>query len=75
MDDEASSVQKFLANHPVDYPIMLGDAQLGERYGGILGLPQSFLIDRRGLIVARYKGAADLSQIEAVIKSQLHAPR
>jgi hypothetical protein len=53
----------------------LGDDKLGERYGGILGLPQSFLIDRHGLILARYKGEADLSQIEATIKSQLNAPR
>jgi hypothetical protein len=53
----------------------LGDDKLGERYGGILGLPQSFLIDPHGLILARYKGEAGLSQIEATIKSQLTAPR
>jgi hypothetical protein len=53
----------------------LGDEKLGERYGGILGLPQSFLIDRHGLILAQYKGEADLSRIEATIKSQLNAPQ
>jgi peroxiredoxin len=74
MDDEAAPVRRFLARHPVDYPIVLGDAQLGERYGGILGLPQSFLIDRRGRIVGRYKGKTALSQLEAVIRSQLREP-
>lgn len=75
MDDEAAPVKDFLAKHPVDYPIILGDARLAERFGGILGLPQSFLIDRHGLVVARYKGERDLSQIEADIKSQLRVPR
>ena len=75
MDDEAAPAKRLLAKRPVDYPIGLGDEKLGERYGGILGLPQSFLIDRHGLILARYKGEADLSRIEATIKSQLNAPR
>ena len=75
MDDEAAPAKRLLAKRPVDYPIGLGDAELGEQYGGILGLPQSFLIDPHGLILARYKGEADLSQIEATIKSQLNAPR
>jgi peroxiredoxin len=75
MDDEAAPAKRLLAKRPVDYPIGLGDEKLGERYGGILGLPQSFLIDRHGLILARYKGEVDPSQMEAAIKSQLDAPR
>jgi peroxiredoxin len=71
MDDEAAPVKRLLAKRPVDYPIALGDAGLGESYGGVLGLPQTFLIDRRGRILARYKGAADLSQVEAAIASQI----
>jgi len=75
MDDEAAPVQRLLAKRPVDYPIALGDEALGERYGKILGLPQSFLIDRHGLILARYRGEVDLAQVEAAIKSHLFAPR
>ena len=74
MDDEAAPARRLLAERPVDYPTGLGDEKLGEQYGGILGLPQSFLIDRHGLILARYKGEADLSQMEAAIKAQLGAP-
>ena len=75
MDDEAVPVKALLAKHPVDYPIALGDEKLAERYGRILGLPQSFLIDRRGLVAARFKGEVDLSQVEAAIRTQLSAPR
>lgn len=75
MDDAEAPAKRLLAKRPVDYPVVLGDAQLGEIYGGVLGLPQTFLIDRRGFIIARYKGEADLAQIEARIKSLLNETR
>jgi peroxiredoxin len=71
MDDAAAPAIRLLARHPVDYPVVLGDAQLGKTYGGVLGLPLTFLIDRHGQIVARYRGEADLEQMEAKIKSLL----
>ena len=74
MDDTAAPAKRLLARQPVDYPVVLGDAKLGETYGGVLGLPMTFLIDRRGHIVARYKGEADLAQMEAKIKSLLVEP-
>lgn len=73
MDDGPAPVRRLLERHPVAYPIALGDAPLGARYGGILGLPQSFLIDRHGTVLARYKGETDLAQIEADIRTQLSA--
>jgi cytochrome c biogenesis protein CcmG, thiol:disulfide interchange protein DsbE len=75
MDEEAASAKRLLAKRPDDYPVVLGDAKLGESYGGVLGLPLTFLIDRRGHIVARYQGEADLAQMEARIKSLLAEPR
>ncbi len=32
----------------MNYPVAMGDAKLAERYGGILGLPVAFVIDRAG---------------------------
>ena len=74
MDDGDAPVRRLLAKRPVPYPIVLGDARLGERYGGILGLPQTFLIDRNGRVFARYKSEADLAQMERVIASRLAPP-
>jgi hypothetical protein len=31
-----------------NYPVVLGDAKLGNLYGGVLGLPQQFLIGADG---------------------------
>jgi hypothetical protein len=52
----------------------MGDAELGERFGGVLGLPLSYLIGPDGRIVGRYQGELNLRQIESKIKSLLHRP-
>jgi hypothetical protein len=42
----------------------MGDVKLGDLYGGILGLPVTYLIDRHGMIHAEFQGEADLGKIE-----------
>ena len=71
MDDDAAPVRKFLAEHSVVYPILLGDVKMGEAYGGILGLPLTYLIDPQGHIVARYQGESDLDTLESQITTLL----
>jgi cytochrome c biogenesis protein CcmG, thiol:disulfide interchange protein DsbE len=73
MDDDVSEVKSFLAAHPVSYPIVMGDAKLAEHFGGVLGLPLSYLIDAQGRVVARYQGEADLKKMEAKVKELLGA--
>jgi thiol-disulfide isomerase/thioredoxin len=57
MDDEIEPVRDFYREVPPNYPVVIGDATLGQRFGGILGLPVKFLIDREGRIAARHEGA------------------
>lgn len=71
MDDDVRSVKQLLAQRPVQYPIVMGDAKLGEEFGGVLGLPLSFLIDAQGRIVSRYQGENDLARMEAKLKELL----
>ena len=40
----------------MNYPVGMGTTQLAESYGGILGLPVTFLIGRDGHIAAKYVG-------------------
>jgi len=72
MDDEEAAVKRFLAKHDVPYPVLMGDAKLGKSFGGVYGLPQSFLIDAHGRIVFRNVGDLNLEalrlQIEDLIK-------
>jgi cytochrome c biogenesis protein CcmG, thiol:disulfide interchange protein DsbE len=73
MDDDEASVRKTLKKLHVDYPIAMGDAALGKRYGGVLGLPMSFLIDRNGVVRAEFQGEADLGKVEAALKDLMSA--
>ena len=75
MDDEVAPVKEHLAKHPVTYPIVMGDAQLGETFGGVLGLPTSYLIDPQGRIVARIQGETDLTALEKRIRELLPGSR
>jgi cytochrome c biogenesis protein CcmG, thiol:disulfide interchange protein DsbE len=71
MDDSADPVKRLLSQRAVSYPVIMGDTKLAKLYGGIYGLPSSFVIDPAGHIVARYRGEADLKQMESLITSLL----
>jgi hypothetical protein len=49
----------------------MGDVKLGDRYGGVLGLPMTFLIDRHGEIRAEFQGETDLNKIKTQLQSLL----
>jgi len=71
MDDVDSAVRMTVQRLHIDYPVLMGDAYLGEAYGGVLGLPVTFLIDREGKIVDKIKGETDLRQVESRVRSVL----
>jgi len=67
MDDDEADVKRFVAKSSVAYPIIMGDAKLGELFGGVFGLPQTFLIDARGRIVYRSVGESSLETLRSKI--------
>jgi len=71
MDDEAESVRKVVGRLKTTYPIAMGDAKLGEKYGGVMGLPLSYLIDRNGVVRARFQGETEVGAIEKQLKAML----
>jgi cytochrome c biogenesis protein CcmG/thiol:disulfide interchange protein DsbE len=74
MDDSAAPVRRAYLKYRLNYPVVMGDAALGERFGGVLGLPLSYLIDRDGRILGRYQGDLNLNDLESKIKSLLLRP-
>jgi peroxiredoxin len=68
IDDDQASAQKAVEKMGIHYPVAMGDAKLGNAYGGVLGVPITYLIDRKGVIRARYEGESDVKIIEAKIK-------
>ena len=71
MDDGAEPVREFYQRFKMNYPVVMGSAQTGELYGGVLGLPIAFLIGQDGRISAKHVGATDISVFEKEIVNLL----
>ena len=74
MDDDSAPVKSFVRKRGLNYPVVLGDEKLGLAYGGVLGLPVTYLIDRKGIIRGRYPGETHLPAMEAAIRLLLRTP-
>ncbi|MFN7986769.1 MAG: TlpA disulfide reductase family protein [Thermoanaerobaculia bacterium] len=64
LDESAEPVRAFRKEFRLNYRVGLGDAKVAERWGGVLGLPVAFVIDRKGRLAARHEGEDDLSAVE-----------
>jgi len=71
MDDDSEPVRRMIDAQHIDYPVAMGDAALGKRYGGVLGLPLTFLIDRNGIVRAKFQGETDPGKIETSLRNLL----
>jgi len=71
MDDDPQPVRAAYQSYRLNYPVVMGDEELGERYGGIFGLPVTFLIDRSGRIRFTYQSGAHLSRIRSEMEKLL----
>ncbi|MCL5671166.1 MAG: redoxin domain-containing protein [Acidobacteria bacterium] len=71
MDDSPQPVREFYNQFHMNYPVVMGSDKIGELYGGIMGLPTSFLIGRDGRIYAKHVGTTDVAVFESEIKELL----
>jgi len=79
-EDGKTSVDPFIQSTKFDvggqqtamnYPIVLGNDDIADKFGGMLGLPTSILISRDGKIVKRYIGLVNEADLEKQIKELL----
>jgi len=72
MDDSSKEdIAKFAKDMGVNYPILLGKEAVGDEYGGVPALPESFIIGRDGKIVDKIVGLMGKADIEEDIKKAL----
>jgi thiol-disulfide isomerase/thioredoxin len=72
-DDGPDEVKEFYKQFKMNYPVALAGDGVDQLYGGILGMPTTFLIGRDGRIYAKHVGAADISVFEEEVKTLLAA--
>lgn len=74
MDDDPALVRTLYQKLHLNYPVAMGDAPLGKLYGGVLGLPVTFLIDRNGQVQAQFQDETNLGTIESAFQALLNQP-
>ena len=79
-EDGKSAVVPFLAKErfnvngqqlPMNYPIVIGNDEVADKFGGLLGYPTSFLISRDGKIVKKVQGLISYEELTKAIEAQL----
>ena len=72
MDDSGKDeISKFARDMGMNYPVLLGKEAVGDAYGGVPALPESFFIGRDGKIVDRIIGLKGRGEIEDSVKKAL----
>ncbi|HEV1993046.1 MAG TPA: TlpA disulfide reductase family protein [Candidatus Acidoferrum sp.] len=56
---------------PMNYPILIGNDDVGDKFGGLLGLPTSVLISRDGKKIKTFIGLVDHEKFVKAIEEQL----
>jgi peroxiredoxin len=62
--DGWKSVKPFLADHKLNYPVVIGNDDLAEQFG-VINMPVTLLIDRNGNIAESHTDVVDKNKFEA----------
>ena len=64
-------IPSFAKKYGIDYPIVIADPAVVAAYGGIRGIPTTFIIDKNGNVVKKYVGYVKKKVFEEEIKELL----
>jgi cytochrome c biogenesis protein CcmG/thiol:disulfide interchange protein DsbE len=69
--EEKKQIARAAAQMHIPYPVLLDGASLGDAYGGLDALPNSFFVDRNGVVRAVQIGLTSKDEIESKIQKAL----
>ncbi|HUI29994.1 MAG TPA: TlpA disulfide reductase family protein [Candidatus Acidoferrales bacterium] len=64
-------VAPFMKQLGMNYPVVLGTEEVVSAYGGIRGIPTTFVIDKNGFVRAVFEGYRDATVFENLVKQLL----
>ncbi len=70
----ADSVRDFVKKAGMNYPIAFASPELEAKFGGVMGLPTSFLIDPDGRVVQKHVGLRNPELYDVEIRALLKMP-
>jgi len=69
--DQPGNVAAFVQQNGINYPVAVGNDAIANLYGGVSGIPTTFIIDKQGNITNRFEGFTDRTVFEQEIKKLL----
>lgn len=64
-------VKKLVKRKSINYPVLMADSKTMQKFGGVYGIPVSFLVNKRGNVVKKYTGYVPQSTLEKDLKKIL----
>jgi peroxiredoxin len=74
VEDDATELRDFCRQYQMNYPVVPSDLKIADAFGGVLGLPTTFVIGRDGRIHGKHNGATNFSALEQEVVALLHTP-
>lgn len=64
----ADVVAKLVEKRSINYPVLMADEDTTNNFGGVAGIPTSFLVNKEGNVVKKYPGYVPHAVLEKDIK-------
>ena len=73
--DEGSPepLYNLIEKYGINYPVVLADNDVSRGFGGVTGIPVTFLVNRKGKIVKKYLGYVEHGVLDEEIRKMLAA--
>lgn len=71
IDDAEDELRDFYRRYGMNYPVIPGSQSIAQAYGGILGLPTTFIIGRDRRIQKKLTGSTDFGVLEQEVVALL----
>ena len=65
------AIQRLVKKKSINYPILMANSKTMQDFGGVYGIPVSFLVNKRGNVVKKYTGYIAQSVLEKDLKKVL----
>ncbi len=70
--DRPDLIKRHLSRYPMPFKIVWDqEGQIGSEFGGIVGTPTTFVVDREGRLISRTTGAIDFDKLERLLDKSL----
>ncbi len=69
--DGWTKVTSFVKQYSINYPVVMGDQEIAEKFGNFNAIPTTFIIDKSGKIVDQHTGMMTRRMLESKVKPLL----